>query len=100
MVWGVVICILCIWGSSINGASVLIPITYQSAKFFVFIFFTCPKKTNQKKGQPVTWSDFVGLPCAPRIYREFDNSPLLRDAHTDQTPFSVHSAVLGCVKWP
>ena len=65
---------------------------------FLFIFFTCLKKTNQKKGQPITWSDCVGLPCAPRIVREFENSHLLRDAQTDQTPFSVSSAVLGCVK--
>ena len=28
----------------------------------MFIFFTCIKKTNQKKVQPITWSGCVGLP--------------------------------------
>ena len=30
----------------------------------MFIFFTCIKKTNQKKVQPITWSRITGLPCA------------------------------------
>ena len=32
--------------------------------YYMFIFFTCIKKMNQKKVQPITWSDSVGLPCA------------------------------------
>ena len=29
----------------------------------MFIFFACPKKTNQKKGQPYTWSSKLDFPA-------------------------------------
>ncbi|KPJ97412.1 MAG: hypothetical protein AMJ60_11260 [Desulfobacterales bacterium SG8_35] len=44
------------------------------SRIILFIFFACPKKTNQKKRQPITWSDCVELPCAPQNDREFENS--------------------------
>ena len=40
----------------------------------MFIFFTCIKKTNQKKVQPITWSDCVELPCAARKERATSES--------------------------
>jgi len=40
----------------------------------MFIFFTCIKKTNQKKMQPITWSDKVGLPCAAHKERATSES--------------------------
>jgi len=36
---------------------------------WLFIFFACPKKTNQKKRQPITWPASGGLPCAARKER-------------------------------
>jgi hypothetical protein len=36
--------------------------------------FACTK-TNQKV-QPITWSDWVGLPCAAQNNRALRNSPL------------------------
>jgi len=41
---------------------------------YMFIFFTCIKKTNQKKVQPITWSDYVGLPCGARKERATSES--------------------------
>ena len=35
----------------------------------MFIFFVCPKKTNQKKGQPITWPRFAWLSCAAHKVR-------------------------------
>jgi len=58
----------------------------------LFIFFTCLKKTNQKNGQPVTWSACGKLPCAAQLCREFENSQSLcplRGAQTGQTPFAA-----------
>jgi hypothetical protein len=37
--------------------------------FNMFIFFACPKKTNQKKRQPFTWFSFAELPCAAHKVR-------------------------------
>ena len=67
-------------------------------EIYLFIFFACPKKTNQKKRQPYTCPAFSGIPCA---------------AHKKQTPrkvappsavlrrvaFQLFIPLLGCVKW-
>ena len=36
---------------------------------YMFIFFACTKKTNQKKRQPFTWPRSAGLPCAAQNNR-------------------------------
>jgi len=40
----------------------------------MFIFFTCIKKTNQKKVQPVTWSTYGRLPCVAHKERATSES--------------------------
>jgi hypothetical protein len=65
---------------------------------FMFIFFACPKKTNQKKRQPFTWSAKGGLPCAVHKKRATSESRtpcgVLRRV---ADPFFI--ALLGVVKW-
>ena len=60
----------------------------------MFIFFVCPKKTNQKKRQPFTWSACGGLPCAAHKERTFREVASLR-----QNVFPLFVVLLGCVKW-
>jgi len=69
---------------------------YEKA-VLLFIFFDCPKKTNQKKRHPVTCPAVGGIPCASRSCREFKNSSAFWRTQTVQTPFSATSAVLGSV---
>jgi hypothetical protein len=62
----------------------------------MFIFFVCPNKTNQKKGQPFTWPrNIAGLPFAARNNRALRNS--LRSNSPRAIP--IISSLLGCVKW-
>jgi hypothetical protein len=62
---------------------------------YPFIFFACPKKTNQKKRQPVTCSAFSGMPCAAQ------NNRALRNSLRSDSPraYPVIFPLLGCVKW-
>jgi len=64
----------------------------------MFIFFTCIKKTNQKKVQPITWSDSVGLPCAARKERATSESHTPRGV-LRRVAFPFFAVLLGCVKW-
>src|SRR3989339_2260669 len=60
----------------------------------LFIFFACPKKTNQKKRHPVSLvPPQAGFPAL------LDAAGALqtRCAQTVQIPFSAASPVLGCV---
>jgi len=41
----------------------------------LFIFFACPKKTNQKKGHPCFLSAFSGFPVRLQSCRDQKNSP-------------------------
>jgi hypothetical protein len=56
-----------------------------------FIFFDCPKKTNQKEKVPRLLSACGGCPARQQTCPEFANS------QTVQTPFSAASVVFGCV---
>jgi hypothetical protein len=59
----------------------------------LFIFFACPKKTNQKKGH----QSFAPLSAEFPVLLEPAGSLKTRFAQTVQTPFSAVSAVLGCM---
>ena len=59
----------------------------------MFIFFACPKKTNQKKGH----QSFAPLSAEFPVLLEPAGSLKTRFAQTVQTPFSAVSAVLGCM---
>ena len=60
----------------------------------MFIFFDCPKKTNQKKGQPTTGSASGGLPCAARKERTLRKVASLR-----RIVLPLFTVLLGSVKW-
>ena len=71
----------------------------------MFIFFVCPKKTNQKKGQPFTWFDYVELSSVSRNNREFENSDTVWSSHTVtlrqvKLLFRLFLRYFDCVKWP
>jgi hypothetical protein len=57
----------------------------------MFIFFTCLKKTNQKKGHPRHLVRNRRTPCAPRICLELENS--LRSNRSSS--LSANPLVLG-----
>jgi hypothetical protein len=59
----------------------------------LFIFFACPKKTNQKKGH----QSFAPLSAGYPVLLDPAGSLKTRFAQTVQTPFSAVSAVLGCM---
>jgi len=67
----------------------------------VFIFFAWPKKTNQKKRQPSTWSRVSSRDC-PALLETVGSlktrTPLL-GTQKGQTPVSIISVVLVGVKW-
>jgi hypothetical protein len=71
----------------------------------MLIFFTCIKKTNQKKVQPITWSNSVGL---PEVYTPLRGAARKeRETSESRTPcgalrrvaFPFFAVLLGCVKW-
>jgi len=79
----------------INKSFRVLSVSYDMDLFHImFIFFTCIKKTNQKKVQPITWSRKHDFPA----FLETTVSLETRFAQTCQTPISVVSLVLGCVK--
>ena len=68
----------------------------------MFIFFVYPKKTNQKKGLPITWFRAAELPCAARKDRALRNSLRLYPlAGCSDSPRAIptFSVLLGCVIW-
>ena len=66
----------------------------------MFIFFACPKKTNQQRSGERKGSRSLGQPMAdyPALL-ESAGSLKTRFAQTVQTPYSADSVLLGCVKW-
>jgi len=62
----------------------------------MFIFFTCIKKTNQKKVQPITWSrkrDYPALLAKNGRHRDVANA-------FDRVAYPFFASLLGGVKWP
>jgi hypothetical protein len=55
----------------------------------LFIFFACPKKTNQKKGQPFTWFRDAELPCAAQNNRALAELASLRQSSRYSGYFSA-----------
>jgi len=67
---------------------------------YMFIFFACPKKTNQqrsgeRKGSRSLDSTISNCP----VFLAATGSLKTRFAQTVKTAYSVVPAVLGCVKW-
>ena len=69
----------------------------------MFIFFTCIKKTNQKKVQPITWSRFAGL---TEVYAPLRGAAS-KERATSESPtrwvlrrvaYPFFTPLLGCVK--
>jgi len=56
---------------------------------------TCIKKTNQKKVQPITWSDWVGLPSLLA-----KNGRHRKVASLRRVAFLILAVRLGCVRRP
>jgi hypothetical protein len=65
--------------------------------YIMFIFFTCIKKTNQKKVQPFTWSASGRLSCAAHKEWATSESRTLWVLRRFANPFFI--PLLGCVKW-
>jgi hypothetical protein len=68
----------------------------------MFIFFACPKKTNQQRSGERKDSLTLAvslLACGFPALLEPAGSLKTRFAQTGQTPFSADSPLLGCVKW-
>ena len=64
----------------------------------MFIFFVCPKKTNQKKGQPITCFACAKYPVLLEIDGRCETRPPEADSDSPRAIPSI-SALLGCVKW-
>jgi hypothetical protein len=61
----------------------------------MFIFFTCIKKTNQKKVQPITWSRKRDLPALLAKNGRHRKVAALR-----RVAYPFFASLLGGVKWP
>jgi hypothetical protein len=63
--------------------------------FYMFIFFTCIKKTNQKKVQPVTWSRL--LRDCPALLAK--NGRHRKVVSLRRVAYPFLAVLLGCVRW-